>query len=65
MANPRNVMRKRRGISIRNKLWEYATLFDLNVALVIQDKRTGQYEVYQAELDENFPPARSDFVRLL
>ncbi|RYC64935.1 hypothetical protein CHU98_g1264 [Xylaria longipes] len=35
-------------------------MFNLNVALIAQDKTTGDYEIFQPNLDENFPPARKD-----
>ncbi|KAH8165292.1 hypothetical protein CIB48_g2946 [Xylaria polymorpha] len=40
---------------------QYADLFNLNVALVAQDKTTGEYELFQSKSDENFPPARTEF----
>ncbi|KAI1271417.1 hypothetical protein F5Y07DRAFT_413564 [Xylaria sp. FL0933] len=35
-------------------------MFDLNIALIAQEKTTGDYEIFQPVRDENFPPARKD-----
>ncbi|KAI0810067.1 hypothetical protein GGR55DRAFT_695862 [Xylaria sp. FL0064] len=60
MSNRLKVMRKRRARSLQRKIIEYAHLFNLNVALVAQDKTNGDYEIFQPKLDKNFPPARND-----
>ncbi|KAH7031048.1 uncharacterized protein B0I36DRAFT_349183 [Microdochium trichocladiopsis] len=57
MRRQDGVMRKRRARSLRNKLMEYAALFDLKVALIVQDAKTGDYEVFQSKRNENWPPA--------
>ncbi|KAI0410359.1 hypothetical protein F5X98DRAFT_381891 [Xylaria grammica] len=61
MANPHNVQRKNRGTTIRRKLMQYASMFNLQIALVTRSKTSGEYELFQSELDENFPPARREF----
>ncbi|KAI0449525.1 hypothetical protein F5B21DRAFT_46006 [Xylaria acuta] len=60
MGNPLNVQRRKRGVTLQNKTTEYANMFNLNVALIAQDKTTGDYEIFQPNPDENFPPARKD-----
>ncbi|KAI1416940.1 hypothetical protein F5Y13DRAFT_204294 [Hypoxylon sp. FL1857] len=54
------VMRKRRGRSLRKKLVEYADLFNVDVALIVQDKKSGEYEVFQPTYNKNWPPAMKD-----
>ncbi|KAI0977479.1 hypothetical protein F4678DRAFT_455624 [Xylaria arbuscula] len=60
MANRLRVMRKRRARSLRSKIIEYADLFNLKVALIVQDETSGEYEIIQSKLDKNFPPARNN-----
>ncbi|KAI0398857.1 hypothetical protein F4802DRAFT_611322 [Xylaria palmicola] len=63
MSNRLRIMRKRRARSLQNKIIEYADLFNLRVALIAQDETSGEYEIFQSKLDENFPPARNDIIR--
>lgn len=41
------VMRKRRDRTLVNKMREYASLFDMDLAIVMQDKRTGECVLYK------------------
>lgn len=46
-------------------IMDYADRFNQRVALIAQDKTNGDYEVFQKERDEKFPPARNNIVRPL
>ncbi|RYP14045.1 hypothetical protein DL767_010442 [Monosporascus sp. MG133] len=63
MESRLKVMRKRRGRSLHRKIVEYSDLFNLNITLIAQDKTSGDYEVFQPEPDENWPPAMRDIGR--
>ncbi|KAI0804232.1 hypothetical protein GGR55DRAFT_323116 [Xylaria sp. FL0064] len=58
MSGPPELRRKMQASLLRNMIMDYADRFNLRVALIVQDKTNGDYEIFQKELDENFPPAR-------
>lgn len=65
MSDLPELRRKMQASLLRSMIMDYADQYSLRVALIIQDKTTKDYEIFQKELDENFPPARNSIVRLL
>lgn len=57
------VMRKRRGKSLQRKMIKYAELFNVDIAIIVREKATGNYEVFQPQRAENWPPAMEEIVR--
>jgi hypothetical protein len=43
------VIRKRKAVSLKYKLSEYAELFNLKVIRIAQDKVNGEYEVFESD----------------
>ncbi|KAK9772900.1 hypothetical protein AB5N19_02790 [Seiridium cardinale] len=54
------VMRKRRGRSLQSKIVQYAGLFDVDIAVIVRGRESGEYEVFQPVRDRNWPPAMAD-----
>ncbi|KAH6884962.1 hypothetical protein B0T10DRAFT_564382 [Thelonectria olida] len=50
------VMRKRRKKSLRNKIWEFASLFNMDIAVILRDKTSLKNEVIKSTRDETWPP---------
>ncbi len=65
MSDPPETRRQMQAGSLRSMIMDYADRYNLRVALIVQDKTNGDYEIFQKELDENFPPARDSIVRPL
>ncbi|KAJ3577467.1 hypothetical protein NPX13_g3100 [Xylaria arbuscula] len=59
MSDPPELRRKMQASSLQSMIMDYADRYNLRVALIVQDKTTKDYEIFQKELDENFPPARN------
>ncbi|CRK11301.1 hypothetical protein BN1723_006219 [Verticillium longisporum] len=60
MDTPLKVRRKRRGLSLYNKIFEYGELFDMNITIIAQERASGDYEVFQPVRNDNWPPAMRD-----
>ncbi|KAH6705767.1 hypothetical protein EV126DRAFT_457884 [Verticillium dahliae] len=62
MDTPLKVRRKRRGLSLYNKIFEYGELFDMNITIIAQERASGDYEVFQPVRNDNWPPAMRDII---
>jgi hypothetical protein len=47
------------------KIFEYEELFNVRIAIIAQEKSSGDYEIFQPVPTENWPPAMKDIVRNL